>query len=376
MNIHTGLFVERSPRRYGFMHLTFEEYYAARNLVAVLRKAPQLIREHLHDPRWDEPILLALGFVGLDFPDQAIELLETAILAQGEEAEELGFTPSPYEAILGRDYLFALRCLADQIPADPILVKQLMRRLADELLRRAGSARFQRYRQALEARLAHLKGSLGVTDLVAALIDGLSDTDENVRLQAVRTLAELASESFEAVEALRGLLSSADESVRVQAATSLAELTPQLPEAVEALRGLLSSADESVRVQAATSLAKAGQAYPEVIEALREGVSQAAHWALRRDCANSLARVGKYEKQTADTLLTGLIDNDNDVRTTCAEALAILAQRNAESTENIVNQLIEALEDPRFGSVDHYERRTGHDYAFDSLWILVSGEHV
>ena len=28
---HTGLFVERAPKRYGFMHLTFEEYYAARH---------------------------------------------------------------------------------------------------------------------------------------------------------------------------------------------------------------------------------------------------------------------------------------------------------------------------------------------------------
>jgi len=25
---HTGLFVERAPKRYGFMHLTFEEYFA------------------------------------------------------------------------------------------------------------------------------------------------------------------------------------------------------------------------------------------------------------------------------------------------------------------------------------------------------------
>ncbi|MGZ3621818.1 MAG: NACHT domain-containing protein [Ktedonobacteraceae bacterium] len=32
---HTGLFVERAPQRYGFMHLTFEEYYAARYLEAV-----------------------------------------------------------------------------------------------------------------------------------------------------------------------------------------------------------------------------------------------------------------------------------------------------------------------------------------------------
>jgi hypothetical protein len=94
---HTGLFVERAPRRYSFLHLTFEEYYVARYLVASSRTRAKLIRQHLHDPRWQEPILLALGFVGLDYREEASELVETAILAQGEEARAPGFTPSKYE---------------------------------------------------------------------------------------------------------------------------------------------------------------------------------------------------------------------------------------------------------------------------------------
>jgi predicted NACHT family NTPase len=49
---HTGLFVERAPKRYGFMHLTFEEYYAARHLVARSKDRANLIRKHLHMPRW------------------------------------------------------------------------------------------------------------------------------------------------------------------------------------------------------------------------------------------------------------------------------------------------------------------------------------
>ncbi len=85
---HTGLFVEKAPRRYGFMHLTFEEYYVARHLVARSKTRAKLIRQRLHQPRWEEPILLALGFVGLEYPAEASELVETAILAEGEEANE------------------------------------------------------------------------------------------------------------------------------------------------------------------------------------------------------------------------------------------------------------------------------------------------
>jgi tetratricopeptide (TPR) repeat protein len=59
----TGLFVERAPDVYGFMHLTFEEYFAARHIANNDRpEILQLIRDHLYDPRWEEPILLALGY--------------------------------------------------------------------------------------------------------------------------------------------------------------------------------------------------------------------------------------------------------------------------------------------------------------------------
>ncbi|MGF1988052.1 MAG: tetratricopeptide repeat protein [Nostoc sp. ZfuVER08] len=58
----TGLFVERAPGIYGFMHLTFEEYFAA---LYIADNEPsdilKIIREHLYEPRWNEPILLALG---------------------------------------------------------------------------------------------------------------------------------------------------------------------------------------------------------------------------------------------------------------------------------------------------------------------------
>ena len=73
----TGLFVERTPGFYGFMHLTFEEYFAARYIADNDQsEILQLIQKHLHEPRWDEPILLALGYYGIHFPSQVKKLLE------------------------------------------------------------------------------------------------------------------------------------------------------------------------------------------------------------------------------------------------------------------------------------------------------------
>ena len=73
----TGLFVERTPGFYGFMHLTFEEYFAARYIADNDQsEILQLIQKHLHEPRWDEPILLALGYYGIHFPSQVKKLVE------------------------------------------------------------------------------------------------------------------------------------------------------------------------------------------------------------------------------------------------------------------------------------------------------------
>lgn len=199
---HTGLFVERAPKRYGFMHLTFEEYYAARHLVARSKTRARLIRQHLHQPRWEEPILLALGFVGLEYPAEASELMETAILAQGEEANDLGFTPSQYEDVLGRDHLFALRCLGDNIPVRAKLLKELIERLANEYLHRTGSARFQRYVQTLGERLVYLGGSAGANVLHPLLVTALHDTEASVRSSAAQSLGQLGQTSPKVITAL------------------------------------------------------------------------------------------------------------------------------------------------------------------------------
>ncbi|HEU4324537.1 MAG TPA: NACHT domain-containing protein, partial [Roseiflexaceae bacterium] len=184
---HTGLFVERAPRLYGFLHLTFQEYYAARYLVASSVTRAGLIRQHLHDPRWDEPILLALGFVGLYSPKEATELLETAVLAQGAEAARLGLVPSRHEELLGRDYLFALRCLADQIPIRNRLLHPLVERLAEETLRRSGLAVYTRYQELLGQRLQALGGE-AAAQLVLLLSEGLRDSGAGVRARAVSAL--------------------------------------------------------------------------------------------------------------------------------------------------------------------------------------------
>ncbi|MCW6052738.1 tetratricopeptide repeat protein [Lyngbya sp. CCAP 1446/10] len=63
----TGLFVERAPEMYGFMHLTFEEYFAARQIADnEIDDILKIISPYRNQARWNEPILLALGYLSTD----------------------------------------------------------------------------------------------------------------------------------------------------------------------------------------------------------------------------------------------------------------------------------------------------------------------
>ncbi|HEU4324778.1 MAG TPA: HEAT repeat domain-containing protein, partial [Roseiflexaceae bacterium] len=265
---HTGLFVERAPRLYGFLHLTFQEYYAARYLVASSVTRAGLIRQHLHDPRWDEPILLALGFVGLYSPKEATELLETAVLAQGAEAARLGLEPSRHEELLGRDYLFALRCLADQIPIRSRLLRLLIERLAEETLRLSGLAVYTRYREVLEQRLQALGGD-AAAQLALLLLEGLRDDNAGGRRRAVEVLGRLGGEVQGVVGALRAALEDSETSVRASAVEALGGLGGGVEGVEEALRAALEDSDPIVRLHAVVGLGRLEGEVEGVVGALR-----------------------------------------------------------------------------------------------------------
>ena len=66
---YSNLLVERGPRLYGFLHLTFEEILAAYGIYQLgqldLNESLKIIEAHLSDPGWHETILLAVGVWGL-----------------------------------------------------------------------------------------------------------------------------------------------------------------------------------------------------------------------------------------------------------------------------------------------------------------------
>lgn len=335
---HTGLFVERAPKRYGFMHLTFEEYYVARYLVARRKKCAKLIRQHLHQSRWEEPILLALGFIGLEYPADASELLETAILAKGEEAIELGITCSSHEDLLGRDFLFALRSLGDNIPVRPKLLNQLLERLADELLFAANAGYFDSYREALYHRLSLLEGNEGSSTIIPLLIRGLSNTDSKVRIRAVESLSLIGKSSPQAVDALLAALKDTDQRVRISVVESVGLFSQYSPIMMKVLLIALKDRSADVRTNAADSLDQIDQIPLESVSSLL-AVLKDRTARVRAGVAESLGQVGQGSPEVVNSLLVALKDRNAQVCASAARSLGQVGQGSPKASKGLLAAL-------------------------------------
>ena len=66
---HAGLLLERGAGRYGFIHLTFEEYLAAVGVARLgqreIEPVVDILAEHTGDPAWREVMLLTIGYLGV-----------------------------------------------------------------------------------------------------------------------------------------------------------------------------------------------------------------------------------------------------------------------------------------------------------------------
>ncbi|MCI0397639.1 MAG: metallophosphoesterase [Chloroflexi bacterium] len=159
---NSGLFLERGQGLYGFMHLTFEEYFTARHLVSSSAQARSEIFKRLHLPRWREPILLAVGSLSKQFYADADDLLRT-ILDAG----------SLYEPVLHRDLLFAAACVGDSVNVASVLRQEIGGRLLALYCDRRRAGRYRLLQSQVKDALLMLCNDQGDVAVEAALANTL-----------------------------------------------------------------------------------------------------------------------------------------------------------------------------------------------------------
>ena len=234
---YSGLLAERGPDTYSFLHLTFQEYFAARALATNYDKDQRWrkIAPHLHDPRWRETILLTAGELGVRIgrEDEVTDLVQRILAATPPpskltqalfERRWLWWTlrdaqlDQIEEHYLKRHVLLAGQILAD----DPGVSTDVGQRVTGALLhlswnriiplQNAASALLKRAPVAFRAQAA------------ATPFRQLSDQDTDVRRNATYALGQLGSASPAVVDALLAALSDQTTNVRYSAAAALTKL--------------------------------------------------------------------------------------------------------------------------------------------------------
>lgn len=354
----SGLLVERGLEQCGFMHLTFEEYLAARHVVAqgdfFLR-----LRPHLHDPRWREVILLTAALLGEIGPRWA-----------GEFVEAIRQADSLYEDVLHRDLLLACRVLADDVPLPP----GPRRRLLEELLTLWREAEYIKLQEETTSVLTALGRSTLWAEVETALRAALHE-DAGLRSRAAKRLGEVATAPFSAdtqshlstLPAVSSALSEIDAGMRHAAAEALGALGHRKPAVLDALLSALSDEKDEIRSAAAELLGALGRGEPAVLDALLSTLSDEQHRG-RNATIEALGTLGRGEPIVIKALLSALSDENDRVRGAAAWALGKLGQPEPA----ILSALRAKLDEEKSLVLVTVSgrRQSVRDFAFEALWEL------
>ncbi|MEG4585037.1 HEAT repeat domain-containing protein [Microcoleus sp. MOSTC5] len=354
----TGLLNEQGQDLYAFVHKTFQEYFCAQQIGYQadddddFEFVIEQIRKHLHDPHWQEVLLL---LIAQQKPKKAAKAMR-AILAANSKHEEW----------LHRDLFFAGSCLAENIKelkvADSSLTGEILEKLVELEVRdrvlvgdrvryqvfqilcsmnetdfEAQTLQLLKARGVDENRLWRYQAALGEKEaVITAMLRRLEDGNEDVRREAAQALGGLRNASETVISALLLRLEDGDYSVRLWAARALGKFG----NALNALLLRLKDGGNLVRSSAAQALGDLGNASEAVISTLLLRLEDGDN-SVRSSAAQALGKLGNSSEAVISALVLRLEDGDNWVRSSAASALGSLGN----ASEIVINALLLRLED-------------------------------
>ncbi len=393
----TGVLLERGTELYAFVHLTFQEYFAAYDIYRRCRgdveKVWEEISPNLHDSHWQEVILLLIAKLNGEYDEIGEELIQKILNAE-----------TPYDDLLQRNLFLAAACLADDVTAEvetyePILDKiidgvfhspyRVQWEYAIDILKDLANSHYKNYvmdkfpdvlsndDSSVRWRAAYALDRIGQANecAIKKLVGLLDDEDSSVRLRSAFTLGaigpvdervigtekmaeflfgedasvrEIMLDAFGsigqadecAIEKMLGLLSDEDSAVRGNAIFAIGNISQADERIIEKMLGLFSDEDSYVRGSAAYAIGRIGQADERIIEKMLGLLSDEDSY-VRESAAYAIGRIGQADEHIIEKMLGLLSDEDSDMRWSAAYAIGRIGQAD----EHIIEKMLGLLSD-------------------------------
>lgn len=352
----SGILHQETAATYSFLHLTFQEYFAACYLHEH-PPGPSDLQKYLDDPWWQEVIVQLAGL-----RRDASEIV-TAILSQSPSIPRLSL---------------AVRCLRDAVDTPMATKRAVLAPLLDWLLTQQEYRRGE-YRAALQdlgailesvdwerllgfandpapdqrVKGADILGYLGHQRAVSPLIRLLEDEDETVREVAVMALRRVGRM---AIMPLTEVLRQPDNSRKRQKAAEILGWS-QDPRALGPLMTALRDEDREVARAATLALGYMGEAAVDALVGLvyREAEERGEAAAI------ALSMIGK----PAIGRLIPALDRENEaVRRAATDALCRMGP-------TALDPMLECMSDPRALVRQGAARVLGHTKDDQAIWPLI-----
>jgi HEAT repeat protein/adenylate kinase family enzyme len=352
LSAQTAMLVELGADECGFIHLTFEEYYAALAICEDLDTFEENILSRLHQPRWQEVLRLALSWQN---NKKVISRVVEAIL----NYDDSPFTP------LCRNLIFVGQFLADGININYRLEQRIINDLQECYLKTDIGALQERLQEVFQEMQgssyapllaqtftnkikdkatsvrqasAEALGRLGVREkeVVQALLCGIKDENGDVRKAAVEAIVRLGVRDKEVVQAMLRGIKDEDNNFRYACAEALGQLGVKDKEVVQALLNGIKDESSVIRRANAEALGWLGVKDKEIVQALLSGIKD-EDWGVRDISSMALRRLEVRDKEVVQALLSGIKDEDWYVRYINTEALADLEVKDKEVVQALLN---------------------------------------
>ncbi|MCE7987973.1 MAG: NACHT domain-containing protein [Caldilinea sp. CFX5] len=346
MRHFAGLLGERGRDAFGFLHLTFQEYFAGRALARMdAEQRWAVLQPRLHLPRWREPILLCAGQLGVieQRRDLVTDLIQRIVNAHND-----------HEELLHRDLFLAAAAMADDVGINQSLYQILYEQLA--ALHTDPNPTIQAF--AING-LAHL-ARLGQNQAEKLLLNSLADT--NLQLSIIRNTKPFFTEEkgFALRKAISIKLNDNDWLVRQAVVQALAGLVIHDPAICDAILTVLDDRAGAIRRTAMQALIGLLDINAPIRNTIVDKLN-ASNWSVRQTAVAALASLVKNDPIVRDAIFNMFSDENSEVRCEVVQTLAVLVQSDPFVRDEILTKLADSAYEVRQAAVQALASLTQSD---------------